>query len=749
MNKRLTTFLYAISVSIVLMFSAQNIHAQDVGNVRGVVADSTNGEALAFCSVYIPELKRGMTTDSRGIFLFTGVTANKRFTIITSYVGYSTKRQYFTVASGKMTQLKIMLSSSNINIKEVEVEGERVKRENATDISLQKITARELEALPKNVESDVLRSLQYVPGVQFTGDASARYYVRGGTNNQNLVLLDDAPIYNPYHALGIFSSIDPEMINSMEFHKGAYPTEFSGRLSSVLKINTKDGNKNKFSASASISFISAKALIEGPFPGGSFIITGRKSTSSEILKKFLNDKSYPIDFYDWSFKINYADPKVIKDAKFTLHGFFSGDNLLNNNPLKQDFKWSNNVLGFNYFQLSDSPLFYDISVNYSKFYGEVFPNSTPTKASFNDLHDVSAKVDIKYIYDSKDELNVGLKIQEIGTTLKLTNSSGFVSDLGSRGTEISVYAKYMFLQLGAFGADIGTRLNLTRMAGGGFAGLLEPRARFTLRILPEIALKGAWGVYQQELTTISDENEIIALYEPWIITPRYLNPSKSIHYTAGLETEFVKDFIMNFDGYYKKATDIAIVNDDKIFADDKDLVPGSSEAYGLEILLKNTRKNLNINVSYTLSWAFITVNGVRYVPRYDSKHNLSIALDYDFGAGWKASVSWVYNSGHPFTQIRGYYDKLNTDALFAGNLILQQYLPYILLADRNLARLPDYHRLDITLSKQFDLSFMKLYLDVSVINAYDRKNIFYFDRKTGERVNMLPLLPTATIKAEI
>lgn len=748
MNKRLTLF-YVIILFGFLLFPAGNLFCQEYGNVRGVVTDSTNGEVLAFSSVYIPELKRGMTTDARGIFLFTGVASGKRLSIVTSYVGYVTKKQFFIVAQNKMTQLKIQLAHSNINIREVEVEGERVKRENATDIGLQKISARQLEALPKSVETDVLRSLQYVPGVQITGDASARYYVRGGTNNQNLILLNDAPIYNPYHALGIFSSVDPEMINSMEFHKGAYPTEFNGRLSSVLKIVTKDGNRNKISGKASLSFLSAKALIEGPIPSGSFIVTARKSTSTEILKKFLNDKNYPIDFYDFSFKVNYADPRVIKDAKFTAHGFFSGDNLMNNNPLKQDFKWQNSVFGLNYFQLSDSPLFYDVSFNYSHFYGEVFPNSTPTKASKNEVHDASAKVDIKYVYDNKDELNVGLKIQEIRTSLLLTNSSGFISDLGSKGTEISVYMKYMFMQTGIFGADFGTRLNLTRLAGGGFAGFFEPRARFTLRIMPQVALKAAWGMYQQELTTISDENEVISLYEPWIITPSYLKPSRSTHYTAGIGTEFFKDFVVDFDGYYKLSNDLAIVNDKKIFADDKDLVPGKSESYGFEVLVKAMEKDFNINASYTLSWAFLEVNGLRYAPRYDSRHNFNIAIDYDLGAGWKASVAWVYNSGHPFTQIRGYYDKLNADDIFTGGSILQNYLPYILLGDRNVARLPDYHRLDVTVSKQFDLNFMKLHLDLSVINAYDRKNIFYFDRKTGERVNMLPILPTATVKIEL
>ncbi len=748
MIKRFTLFTAAL-MFLIISFSGAGVYAQEAGNVRGIVIDSTNGEVLAFSSVYIPELKRGMTTDARGIFLFTGIPANKRLSIVTSYVGFFTKKQFFIVAPNKMTQLRVQLAPSSINIKEVEVEGERVKRENATDIGLQKISARQLEALPKSVETDVLRSLQYVPGVQITGDASARYYVRGGTNNQNLILLNDAPIYNPYHALGIFSSVDPEMINSMEFHKGAYPTEFSGRLSSVLKIVTKDGNRNRMSGKASLSFLSAKALVEGPIPGGSFIVTGRKSTSTEILKKFLNDKNYPIDFYDLSFKVNYADPKVIKDAKFTAHGFLSGDNLLNNNPLKQDFKWQNSIFGLNYFQLSDSPLFYDVSFNYSHFYGEVFPNATPTKASKNEVHDASAKVDIKYVYDNKDELNVGFKIQEIRTSLMLTNANGFVSDLGSKGTEISVYLKYMFMQVGAFGADFGSRLNLTRLAGGGFAGFFEPRARFTLRIMPEIAIKGAWGIYQQELTTISDENEVIALYEPWIITPKYLEPARSIHYSGGIETEFVKDYIFNIDGYYKLSNNIAIVNDKKIFAEDKDLVAGKSESYGFEFLFKTSQPDYNINASYTLSWAFNEVNGMRYAPRYDSRHNFNIAVDYNLGAGWKASVAWVYNSGHPFTQIRGYYDKLNADAIFGGGLILQDYLPYILLGERNIARLPDYHRLDVTVSKQFDLSFMKLYLDLSVINAYDRKNIFYFDRKTGERVNMLPILPTATIKAEI
>ena len=193
-----------------------------------------------------------------------------------------------------MTKLKISLVPSGVDMNEIEISAIGIKKENATDIGLHNISIRELEAFPKAVETDVLRSLQYMPGVQFAGDASAHYYVRGGANNQNLILLDNITIYNPYHALGLFSSIDPEMINSIEFFKGAYPTEYTGRLSSVLKIVTKDGNKTKMAAKASLSLLSAKVLLEGPIPKGSYIFTARKSITSDVLKKFMNGKKLSI-----------------------------------------------------------------------------------------------------------------------------------------------------------------------------------------------------------------------------------------------------------------------------------------------------------------------------------------------------------------------------------------------------------------------------------------------------------------------
>jgi hypothetical protein len=422
--------------------------------------------------------------------------------------------------------------------------------------------------------------------------------------------------------------------------------------------------------------------------------------------------------------------------------------LMNNNPNKQDFKWSNDILGFNYFQLSKNPLFYEVSINYSRFKGEIIPNATPTKASSNSMSEIIVKGDFKYVYDTKDELDFGLRVQEINTTLFITNPNGFTTDIGTKGTEISVYAKYLLLRLGSFGADVGTRVNLTRMAGGE-SGFFEPRVRLTYRASPEIAIKGAWGLFKQDLTTISDENEAITLYEPWIIVPRYLNPSKAIHYVLGIETEFVKDYLFNIDGYYKTCRDIALINEKKGAANNNDLISGSSYSYGMELQFTTNQRDYSISASYSLAWAFNNVNGKEYAPRYDSRHNFNFTFDYDFGDGWKAGLAWVYTSGHPFTQIRGYYDKLSMDGINSSNFFLQDYIPLMLLGDRNIARLPDYHRLDISLSKQINLAFFKLLFNLSIINIYDRVNIFYFDRKTGEQINMLPILPTASVKLEL
>ncbi|MCF8261910.1 MAG: TonB-dependent receptor [Melioribacteraceae bacterium] len=736
------------SYLILLLFAIPiSIWAQPKGTIRGIVTDSTSGEVLAYANILIEELGSGATTDIRGYFVITSIPANNTYTLLTSYVGYNSKKITAAVKPNQVTEIDVELSPQSFELQTVEKVAEKVPKENATDISLERIAIKDIEMLPKGVETDILRAIKFLPGVQSTGDVSARYYVRGGAANQNLVLLNGATIYNPFHALGLFSVVDPEMINSVEFYKGGFGAEYSGRISSVLNLVSKDGNKYKYGGKASASFLTAKASLEGPLPHGSFLVTGRKSHSNSILKKFLSDQNVPVDFYDFSFKLNYEDDEFMEDAKFTFHGFFSEDNIDNSNPLVEDFKWANSIIGVNYFQLGDAPLFYNIGLSVSKFNGELIPNGSNKRPRKNEVDELSILADFTYVLNSKDEFGVGWHIKEFNSNLFLYNYRGVVTDIGSKGSNISVYGKYKYLRNENFGADLGMRVNLTRFSpGGGGTYFIEPRLNITYRFAPFVAFKGAWGIFQQDLTTLTDEDEVITLFDPWLITPNYIDPARSFHYIAGLDFDITEEVDFLFESYYKLTHNFPFLNENRIVPTDPELIAGIGESYGFEFSTIYNTPDFSMRSGYTLSWTFKEVDGKRYHPRYDSRHNFNLSLDLALGAGWRLSSTWTYSSGLPFTQFRGYYQKLALTDLYQ---LLPDFNPKLILNDRNLGRMPDYHRMDISFSKKIEIGLYRFTVDLSVLNLYDRANLFYFDRTSGARINMLPFLPTATIKVEI
>ncbi len=743
-SRCLVKFLIAFVLTLSV---AESIYSQRTGSIRGFVEDSTTNEVLSYCNIFVEDLNVGASTNDRGFFFIPSLPAYKKYSIRISYIGYQTKLINVNVYEDQITAVNIQLAPSVIRLQSVEKVGEKYKL-NTSDISLDKIFLRDLEKIPQSVENDLFRSLQRLPGVSFTGDVSARYYVRGGSSDQNLILLNDAPVYSPFHALGLFSAIDPDVINVAEFYKGGFPLEFNGGISSLLRIISKDGNKQEYHGNASASLLSGKVLLEGPIPDGSFIIAGRKSYSTEVLKKFLNNDDIPIDFYDLSFKINYSNSDVMQDAKFTLHGFISGDNLTNSDPLKEDFKWTNKIFGFNYFQwVTDSPIFYEFFVYQSDFTSEVIPKFSSAKSNKNNLTDYTAGGNLTYKFDNRDEFSIGMKFINIKTNLALENSKGALAVIDAEGTNVSIFGKFKLLQFDNFGVDLGSRINFTRLAVGTPGQISsEPRLNLSYKLIPGIDISTSVGIYQQELTTISDENEVISIFSPWIIIPKYLNPERAAHYIAGIKLKPENYLSFSFEGYYKIINNFASLNDKKYFESDPDLIAGKGEAYGMEFSADYSTDNWSGTLGYTLAWAFKELNGVRYYPRYDSRHTVNLSFNYNFGDDWSAGVIWNYSSGFPFTQVLGYYNKLYIENLGAR---IFNFIPFTILDDRNTARLPDYHRLDLNISKKLKLWNFDVSTDISFVNVYDRKNLFYFDLTTGNRINMLPFLVTATIKIEI
>jgi len=732
-------------IFFIVLFSSSFSIAQEYGTIRGFVTDSTSGEALPFGNVLIEEINLGASTDERGMFLINKIPANKSYEVTVSYVGFKTKIISVFIKSAEMAELEIALIPLSIELQTIEKIGERTVEKNATNISIERIPIKQLDILPIGVESDIFKYIQYIPGVSSTGDISAKYYVRGGDSDQNLVEINGVTIYTPYHSLGLFSAVDPAMINSAEFLKGAFSSEYGGRLSSVMNIVSKDGNKKRFGLTASVSSLTAKGILEGPIPNGSFLLSARKSYSTDILNKFFRNESIPIDFYDLSFKLNYSSKEIFSNAKFTLFGFASNDVVDYNDPLREKFNWENKLLGFEWLQIYDVPLISKLRISVSNFEGEVIPNESSLKPQKNYVNDVNLSFDMNVVYSNKDELGGGIDFKFLETKLYQENRVGAQTNLEELAANLSIYGMYKFFRFEDFGADVGARYNVTGLTKNG-SGVIEPRVSLTYQLFSNLSLKGAWGIYLQEITTLSDEDELISVFEPWIIIPDNMDPSISTQYNIGLVYDFVPGFSFTAEGFYKRIKNLPVINDQKFLARDPDLIAGEGESFGWEFLSDYGINPVSLSVSYTLSWAYKAFDDWIYYPKYDARHRLNLILEYNLGSGWVAGAIWNYSSGLPFTQLLGYYDKFYLDDIHSSGIGAGEFDPYAILDDRNLGRLPDYHRLDLSLTKRFQISFSKWELSISAINVYDRQNIYYFDRKTGEIVYMLPFFVSGTIK---
>ncbi|MBI2418372.1 MAG: TonB-dependent receptor [Ignavibacteriales bacterium] len=735
-------------VLLLVLLSSGVQYAQETGNLNGYMRDSLSGEAIPFGTVYIKDIKRGNKTNSHGFFSVNGIPTGKDYIITASCLGYKTKQINFQAEKGKTLKLDIKLVPTVLEMRKIEKIGERTVEKNAPDLGTIHLNVKGMELLPKGVEFDVLRSLQTLPGVRSTGDVSAKYYVRGGASNQNLVLLDGVTLYNPYHALGMFSVIDPDMINALDFYKGGFPSEYGGRLSSVLNIVTKKGNMNNFGGKASAGLLSAKVLAEGPLPFGSFMLTGRKSLSTEILRKFYDNKNLPFDFYDLSWKVNYDNQYSVEAPRLTVFGFISADKLDNQDAKKADISWENNLIGLNWNQVFSGSFYSDVKVSYSRFSGKVIPNYSTTNPKSNTLSDFSLRYDYNYIFDSRNELRVGLDIKSIKTDFSFLTSTGLTSSYASTGTNVSLFTKLKLMESEIFGMDVGGRLNVIGLTKNG-SFKFEPRLNLTYRPLVEVALKAAVGMYQQELTTLSDENELLTIFEPWVIHPEYLMASRATHYTGGATVDITDEIEFTAEIYLINMFNVPTVNYQKLYESDKDFLDGYSESYGVETGTKYSTDDITLSANYALAYAYKVITGWRYYPKYDSRHTINLTYSQELGLGWNWSLMWIYNTGLPYTKMTGFYDKLDVTDFNFNWLLYEAVAPYALLGDKNAGRLPDYHRLDFNISKKFDLSFMKLTADFSILNIYNRKNIFYFERKTGNKVYMLPVLPSISIKAEL
>ncbi len=755
-----------VSFSLLTLFGFQNSQAQN-GTIRGFIYEKETGEPIIFTNVYLYKTSFGAASDVNGYFAITKIPPGN-YTLMVTYLGYDTLRMDVNVKPDQIYTKNLYLTKSSVMLGTVSISAERQAASTETQTSIVKVTPLDIKQIPTvGGQADIAQYLQVLPGVIFTGDQGGQLYIRGGSPIQNKVMLDGMVIYNPFHSIGLFSVFETDIIRNADIYTGGFNADHGGRISSVMDITTRDGNKKRMAGKIGASTFGASVLIEGPIKkqpengGGSssFIFSAKNSyleQSSKVFYNYVNEDGLPFNFLDLYGKLSINGAN---GSKLNLFGFNFTDKV--NYQDISDYSWDAFGGGANFVVIpGSSPVLMEGIFAYSSYKMQMNEeNQQPRMSSINGFN---AGLNFTY-FMGKDELKYGLELNGFKTEFEFFNENGSRIQQEQNTTEISLYGKYK-LTAGKFLIEPGIRLQW-------YASLseisLEPRFAMKYNATDRTRIKLAAGFYSQNLISARSDRDVVNLFYGFLSGPDNLPEEfdgeevtsklqKSQHLILGVEQDLSNHLTINLEGYYKYFPQLTNLNRYKIYDENdapagtpdiekKDFLIEKGKAYGIDLSLKYKKKGFYFWSAYSFAFVERYDGTIWYYPHYDRRHNLNMLGSYTFGAlqQWEISVRWNFGTGFPFTQTQGYFEKLlftdgiNSDYTTENGIMGIQY------AELNEGRLPTYHRLDFNLKRFFFLSeTVKLQADFSVTNIYDRENVFYVNRITSDVVRQLPIMPS-------
>jgi outer membrane cobalamin receptor len=713
------------------------------GDVRGVVTDSLTGQRLPFANVSVVGTARGAIANGSGFYLIPSLPAGE-YDIAATVVGYRRQMVHVSVIAGKPVEQNFCLALEPIEGQEVLITASRKRELSEINTSVHVMERKELKMAPVLTQEDVFQSLKILPGIVSTSDVSSKFYVRGGAGDQNLILLDGVKIYSPFHALGIFSVFDPDIIQDVEVHTGAYPATYGGRLSSVINMSTRDGRADRVAGTASLNFLSSKLQLEGPgYAGSSWMVNVRKSLFSETFKRIVN-QDVPVSFYDAFIKFTH---QFRQGTKVNVNVLTTDDRLSFSASDQPDYNWRGNAISVAASDLVGDRLFANVVAYHSYYHAERLikssGNATPSSTLVKDL---GLRVSASLVTDSQDLFLFGFEFGFPTLDYQLINNVGSNLDIYHDFVDATAWvgyqAKFDRLQM-----DVGAHLDMGALFNEELGwGALQPRLNLSYLLFGNCRVKASFGTFSQRSVTVSNEDDIISIWDPWIKIPSTLDAEQAVHSVVGLEWSFLEHFSLTAEAYHKSYRNLVVYNRDKVDATEPDYISGKGSSSGAEMLVRAGYPFADFYAAYSLAWTSLTNAGFTYYPRYDRRHHLNLLVTTHPLKGFDASARWEYGSGFPFTQSTGFYDRLRLLGALPGPFELETGEAYLTLGEKNAARLPSYHRLDLSVAFKFTLfGSLNGMIGGQIINVYDSKNMFYFDRKTGQRVDMLHFFPTATV----
>ncbi len=780
--------LLKLSCVLVLLLSSFYLQAQERYTISGYVEDIDNSEKLIAATVYVVGETKGTNTNVYGFYSLT-LPADSVYLAV-SYVGYQT--QYFRIDLKEDVTLNIQMGVESMEV--VEVSAERQDRiEDKTQMSEVSIPIQQIKKLPALLgEVDVLKTLQLMPGVQSGGEGTSGLYVRGGSPDQVLMLLDGAPVYNASHLFGFFSVFNADAINNISLIKGGFPARYGGRLSSVLEINMKEGNMKKFKANGTIGLLASKLTLEGPIVKDktSFLISGRRTYIDLLAQPFIkasqNDEDFSVSggyyFYDGNIKLNHK----FSDKDRLYLSFYGGNDKFyaDTEEKYQDFEseygfgldWGNLTGTLRYNHMFSNKLFSNIAMTYSRYQFDTGLNIAEKDlireeeiqwiAKYKSgIEDYAGKVDFDFVPNPSHYVKFGASATHhtfrpgaINFKLDTDNQTELDTTVGSVNVgswDMTAYVEDD-LSIGKnFKANIGVHFSTFLVEKEPYYSV-QPRLGMKYMLPKSYALKASFATMYQYLHLLT--NEGIGLpTDLWLPSTKQIKPESSWQAALGVAKTFDDKFEVSVEGYYKEMKNLISYKEGANFfgfGDWQDKVEiGEGYSYGVEVFAQKKFGKTTGWAGYTLSWSnrkFNNINGEEWYPfKYDRRHDISLVFMHEFGPKIQISATWVYGTGNAITLPEYSYftaypsDYWNEPGVIGGETTSSP-------KSKNSFRMNSYHRADIGVDfvkkkKRYERKFT-----IGFYNLYNRRNPFFIyetydfntDQDVFKQLSLFPILPS-------
>lgn len=755
--------------------------AQQTATIRGTVYNKTSGEAVIFAYVFMKGTAYGVQSDVNGFYSLTKVPAGT-YTLVVKESSYEVLEMPVTVKAGSITTLNLYVSPKVLN--EVVITAERQEQKESPKVSVQTLDTKSINRVPSiGGVADIAQSVQVLPGVISTGDQGGQLYIRGGAPIQNKVLLDGMIIYNPFHSIGLFSVFDTDIIKNMDVYTGGFNADFGGRVSSVMDITTRDGSKTRTGGRLTLSPFGGKILLEGPIRkldttgqhgSISYMISAKNSylrQTSKVLYSYIDTAGLPFNFSDYYGKIAF---NAVNGSKLNLFGFSFNDTVAGFRGAA-DLRWKSLGFGSNFQVIpGSSPTLIKGNFAYSRY--NITMKEPAFSARTSSIDGFNLGINFTY-FQRKNVINYGIEVLGFRTRFNFRNVASRLIEQDQSTSEFGAYVKYKWVSTNTrLVLEPGFRLMYYATLGDASP---EPRFGFKYNATDRVRIKGASGIYSQNLISAVSDRDVVNLFYGFLSGSDNLQNTltqpngdikeinhklqKAIHYILGVEYEPFENstwgnLLINLEGYLKDFTQLTNLNRNKIYEDTpqfedqpellrKDFIVETGKAYGVDLLIKYEFKKFYLWTAYSLG--FVTRwDGTReYRPHFDRRHNVNIVSAYNFGKNdnWELNLRWNFGSGFPFTPTQGFFENISFNSLTTDYTQSNGSLG-IIYGDLNSRPLPTYHRLDLTVKRKFEFTpNSKLEVAAGVTNAYNRQNIFYVDRITFKRVDQLPIMPSISV----